>query len=279
MKVKKIRDEILFYLIVLLLCLILLFPIFIMVSTSFKTSAETIRFPYTLLPQQWTLDNYRYLFDKSVFDFPRYFRNSLYISTVTAIVAVLIGIMGGYALSRLRFPGRSFMNESLLFVYMFSGLLLIVPLYKLLLKLNMTDSKEAVILCMIVQTMPTSVYMMRSYFATIPRELEEAGAVDGLTRSGVIFRLVAPLSIPGIITVFVYAFMISWNDILFPTIFIDSTGNMPLTIAMRTLFDAAQSEWGRMMAVSILTGLPIVIMYAFSQRLIRGGLTDGGVKG
>ena len=122
---------------------------------------------------------------------------------------------------------------------------------------------------MIIQTLPTAIYMTRSFFETIPDELEEAGRVDGLSRFGVIFRIVVPLSISGLISVFVYAFMIAWNDVLFASIFLDSPDKMTITIGLNSLFNTPDYIWGRMMAASIMSSLPIVIMYGISQTLIK----------
>ena len=113
----------------------------------------------------------------------------------------------------------------------------------------------------------------------MPKELEEAGRVEDLSKMGIIFRIIVPLSISGLISVFVYAFMIAWNDVLFASIFIDSPDMMTIPIGLNSLFNTPDYVWGRMMAASLVTSLPVVIMYGFSQRLIKGGRTDGGVKG
>ena len=276
---RKMRNHILFYTGVILLCLILLFPFVIMLSISLKSTAETIGFPPTIIPHTWTLEHFRDIFNPRIFPFLRYFRNSLYIALVVSCVAVFLGILGGYALSRLRFRGRAAMNEMFFLVYMFSGILLIVPLYKMMVSMGLRNTREAVILCMIVQTLPTAIYMTRSYFDTIPKELEEAGRVDGLSRMGVIFRIVVPLSVSALVSVFVYAFMIAWNDVLFASIFIDSSDLMTIPIGLNSLFNTPDYIWGRMMAASLITSLPVVVMYAFSQRLIKAGQIEGGIKG
>lgn len=275
----KTAKEVWFYIRVLLFVIILLFPFIIMLSISFKVTSETIGYPPTIIPHDWTLEHFVDIFNENIFPFLKYFKNSMYIAVVTSIVAVLLGILGGYALSRLKFKGRSVISEMFFLVYMFSGILLIVPLFKMLSAIGLSNSREAVIICMIVQTLPTAIYMTRSYFDTIPGELEEAGRVDGLSRMGIIFRIVVPLSISGIISVFVYAFMIAWNDVLFASIFIDSPDLMTIPIGLNSLFNTPDYIWGRMMAASLITSLPVVIMYGFSQRLIRSGSTDGGVKG
>ena len=250
-----------------------------MLSISLKATSETIGYPPTIIPHEWTLEHFVDIFNANIFPFLKYFKNSLYIALTTSVVAVLLGILGGYALSRLKFKGKSGVSELFFLVYMFSGILLIVPLFKMLSAIGLSNSREAVIICMIVQTLPTAIYMTRSYFDTIPAELEEAGRVDGLSRMGIIFRIVVPLSISGIISVFVYAFMIAWNDVLFASIFIDSPDLMTIPIGLNSLFNTPDYIWGRMMAASLVTSLPVVIMYGISQHLISSGSTDGGVKG
>lgn len=276
---KKVGKEIWFYARVILIVLVLLFPFIIMLSISFKATAETIGYPPTIIPRDWEIQHFIDIFNENIFPFVKYMKNSLYIALTTSVIAVILGILGGYALSRLKFKGKSGISEMFFLVYMFSGILLIVPLFKMLSAVGLSNSREAVIICMIVQTLPTAIYMTRSYFDTIPAELEEAGRVDGLSKMGIIFRIVVPLSMSGIISVFVYAFMIAWNDVLFASIFIDSPDLMTIPIGLNSLFNTPDYIWGRMMAASLVTSLPIVIMYGFSQHLIRSGSTDGGVKG
>lgn len=276
---RKIHKNILFYVILFVIVALLLFPLIIMLSVSLKLTSETIGYPPTIIPRSFTLDHFKDIFNSSIFPFIKYSKNSFFIAITTSVLVVFLGILGGYALARLKFKGRAFINETFFFVYMFSGILLIVPLYKMLASVGLRNTSVAVIICMIVQTLPTAIYMTRSYFETVPYELEEAGRVDGLSRMGIIFRIIVPLSLSGLISVFVYAFMIAWNDVLFASIFLDSPDKMTITIGLNSLFNTPDYIWGRMMAASLVTSLPIIIMYAFSQSLIKGGRTEGGVKG
>lgn len=276
---KKTGKLVFFYVRVLLLVLVLLFPFIMMLSVSLKETAEAIAFPPTIIPKTWSLQHFVDIFNPKIFPFIKYFSNSLYIAVTVSVVAVFLGILGGYALSKLKFKGKKGISEMFFLVYMFSGILLIVPLFRMLSAVGLKNSKEAVIICMIIQTLPTAIYMTRSYFDTIPKELEEAGRVDGLSRMGIIFRIIVPLSISGLISVFVYAFMIAWNDVLFASIFIDSPDMMTIPIGLNSLFNTPDYVWGRMMAASLITSLPVIVMYGFSQRLIKSGRTDGGVKG
>ena len=276
---RKIRKNIVFYVILIAVLAVLVFPMIMMLSVSLKETSETIGYPPTIIPRSFTLKHFADIFNESIFPFMKYFKNSMYIALITSVLVVFLGILGGYALARLRFKGKNVMTEMFFFVYMFSGILLIVPLYKMLASIGLRNTREAVIICMIIQTLPTAIYMTRSYFETVPYELEEAGRVDGLSRMGIIFRIMTPLSIPGLISVFVYAFMIAWNDVLFASIFLDSPDKLTITIGLNSLFNTPDYIWGRMMAASLVTSLPIVILYAFSQNLIKSGATEGGVKG
>ena len=276
---RKIRRNVAFYVILIAVLAVLVFPMIMMLSVSLKETAETIGYPPTIIPRSFTVKHFADIFNENIFPFMKYFKNSMYIALITSVLVVFLGILGGYALARLHFKGKNIMTEMFFFVYMFSGILLIVPLYKMLASIGLRNTREAVIICMIIQTLPTSIYMIRSYFETVPYELEEAGRVDGLSRMGIIFRIMTPLSIPGLISVFVYAFMIAWNDVLFASIFLDSPNKLTITIGLNSLFNTPDYIWGRMMAASLVTSLPIVIIYAFSQNLIKSGATEGGVKG
>ena len=267
-----------FYVAVAAMCLLLLMPYLMMLCISLNSDVNSISFPPQVIPEEITLEHWIAIFDASRFPFLTYFANSFYIAGITALITVVIGVFSGYALARTNFKGRTFFSDLFFFIYMFSGILLLVPLYKVCVSMGLTNTREAVILCMVVQTMPTAIYMTQSYFSTIPRELEEAGRMDGLNRLQVIFSIMVPLSIPGIISVFVYAFMVAWNDVLFVQIFLDSSELKTLTIGLKSLFSESDYSWGRMMAASIATAFPIVVMYGFSQHLIKSGLTAGGVK-
>jgi len=276
---RKTINNFFFYVAVCIISTILLFTFVIMFSVSLKGSREAISFPPTIIPREFTIQHFLDVLNANIFPYTNYFKNSLYISLLVCVIVVFLGILGGYALARLNFKGKKIIGEMFFLVYMFSGILLIVPLFRMLSAAGLRNTREAVIICMIVQTLPTAIYMTRSYFETIPIELEEAGTMDGLGRFGLIFRIMVPLSLSGLVSVFVYAFMISWNDVLFAMIFLVSSEKFTIPIGLNSLFNTPDYIWGRMMAASILTSLPVVILYGLSQRLIKGGAVEGGVKG
>jgi len=278
-KRNKIIKKTGFYVVLILILGIMLFPFFIMLMTSLKSSKEAIATNPTLLPHEWTFQHYIDIFNPTIFPYINYFKNSLIVSIIAASLSVVLGILGAYALSKLKFKGRVTINASFYTVYMFSGILLVVPLFKIISSFGLYDTRMALIITMIVQTLPTAIFMLRSYFDTIPEDLEEAAMIDGLSRLKIIFYIIIPLSISGIVSVFVYAFMIAWNDYLFASIFLSSSENFTLPIGLNTLFSTPDYVWGRMMAASLVTALPVVIMYALSEHFIKGNLTEGGVKG
>ncbi|WP_420800264.1 carbohydrate ABC transporter permease [Neobacillus terrae] len=273
--VKKVS----FYIGLIALLAVSLFPFFIMLMTSFKTSREAVSTTPTFFPEKWTFQHYIDIFNPDIFPYLAYFKNSLFVSLTASILSVAIGIFGAYALSKLKFKGRVTINASFYTVYMFSGILLVVPLFKIISGLGLYDTKTSLIITMIVQTLPTAIFMLKSYFDTIPDDLEEAAMIDGLNRIQIIFYIIIPLSISGIISVFVYSFMIAWNDYLFASIFLSDSANFTLPIGLNSLFSTPDYVWGRMMAASLVTALPVVIMYAISEHFIKGNLTEGGVKG
>ncbi|MFF3024887.1 carbohydrate ABC transporter permease [Gottfriedia sp. NPDC057948] len=278
-KRNKIMKKTGFYVVLILILGIMLFPFFIMLMTSLKSSKEAIATNPTILPHEWTFQHYIDIFNPTIFPYLNYFKNSLIVSLIAASLSVVLGILGAYALSKLKFKGRVTINASFYTVYMFSGILLVVPLFKIISGFGLYDTKMALIITMIVQTLPTAIFMLRSYFDTIPEDLEEAAMIDGLSRLKIIFYIIIPLSISGIVSVFVYAFMIAWNDYLFASIFLSSSENFTLPIGLNTLFSTPDYVWGRMMAASLVTALPVVIMYALSEHFIKGNVTEGGVKG
>lgn len=278
-KKDRTTKKILFYIGLAIVMIVSLFPFFIMLMTSVKSPTEAIAQTPTLFPKVWTLEHYADIFNPDLFPYVTYFVNSIVVSLIVAVISVVFSIFGAYAMSKLKFFGRTTINSSFYVVYMFSGLLLIVPLFKIISSLGLYNTKTALTIALIVQTLPAAIFMLKSYFDTIPDDIEEAAMIDGLNRVQIIFYIIMPLSISGIISVFVYAFMIAWNDFLFASVFLSSSENFTLPIGLNALFSTPDYVWGRMMAASIVTALPVIIMYGISERFIKGGATEGGVKG
>lgn len=275
---KRGENSPLFYLTVIIILIITLFPFLMMLTTSLKTTSEAVMTTPTIFPKEITFQHYKDVLNPDIFPFITYIKNSFIISITAASVSVLVAIFGAYAISKLNFKFKKVIDSSFYTVYMFSGILLVVPLFKIISSLGLYNTRTSLILTMIVQTLPTAIFMLRSYFDTIPKGIEEAAMIDGLSRTQSVLYIIIPLSISGIASVFVYAFMVSWNDFLFASILVSDSDLFTLTVGLNSLFNTPTYVWGRMMAASLLTALPVVVLYAITQSFIKKNLVDGGVK-
>ncbi|MEG0493658.1 MAG: carbohydrate ABC transporter permease [Clostridia bacterium] len=279
MKRKKLLKRILHYFAIVALLAIVLFPFYMMIITAFKQSLEAVAFPPTLWPSQITLQHFADVLNPAIFPFGRYALNSLCISLSAAFISTTVGGMAAYSITRLEFPGRMVFKEFTLMVYMFSGILLVVPLYRIISSIGLNNTFWAVIIADTVSTLPAAIYMLSGYFATIPIELEEAAMVDGMSRIKIIVHIVLPLSVPAVSSTFIYVFMIAWNEFLFSFTFLSSRETMTLALGLKQLFGTMDYVWGRMMAASLLMAIPVVCVFTFCEKSIASGLVAGGVKG
>lgn len=237
-----------------------------------------------LLPQdkkQQILEKYQSTGD--VFPFIRYFINSFLLSAGAAVISLILAVFGAYSFSRLKYRGRRIIQRGVLFVYMVGGVLLLVPLYQMSVKIGLATTAWGSILSLllvyIIQTLPVSLYMLGNYFRTIPYSLEEAAAMDGCSRIEAIFIIIIPLSVPMIMTVFVYCFIIAWNEFLFASVFLKQFPDFhTLPLGLQSLFVSKNAIWDRIMSASVLTLIPVVICFMFAMRHLTGSLVEGGVK-
>lgn len=219
-----------------------------------------------------------------VFAFGRYMLNTFVISFVTALCSTFLASLAAYAIARLRFPGQSAMANGVLFVYMVGGVLLMVPLYQMSVSIglasNIYGTLFSLFLIYLIQTLPVAMYMQGNYFRSIPFSLEEAAMIDGCSRVEAFWRIIIPLSKPMLFTVFIYCFVIAWNEYLFASVFLKQYQDFQtLPLALQTLFTSKNAIWDRIMAASMLTLLPVIICFMLANRHLSGGLTEGGVKG
>jgi len=218
-----------------------------------------------------------------VFPFLRYFGNSLLLSLSAALLSVCLAIFGAYSFSRLRYRGRSVIQRGVLFVYMFGGILLLIPLYRLFASMGLlstpTGTFVGLLVVYMVQTLPVSLYMLGNYFRTVPFSLEEAAMLEGASRMGIIMKIIIPLSASAIATVYIYSFMIAWNEYLFASVFLKNYKMLyTLPIGLKTLFVSKNAIWDRIMSASMLTAVPVMALFMSIQNKITGGMAAGGVK-
>jgi multiple sugar transport system permease protein len=266
----------------------ILFPFYWMVSSSFKTYAEIGAREPVYIPSALRLDAYRELFDPaspSYWNFGRNIVNSLKVSIPTSLIAVVLSILGAYAVARLKFRGKNLLLNSILMVYLFPGVLLIIPLFAMIsqvgarLGFEVQDNLPVLISTYLAQTLPVALYMLANYFRTIPSEIEQAGLIDGCSRLGVIWRITLPLSVPAIVSVIIYTFMIAWNEFLYAFIFLNSRTLFTMPIQINTIFNDPSPRPHVVMAASTIMTLPVVFLFLSLEKFLRQGLSAGGVKG
>ncbi|XVH31905.1 carbohydrate ABC transporter permease [Haloferacaceae archaeon DSL9] len=272
-------ERIVFYVALGLSLLVTLFPFYWMAVTSLTPESTLYSLPPTLVPTEITFEHYRTVFSPDTFPFVTYFTNSLIVATVTAGASVIVATFGAYSFARLDYAGRGIFSRGVLMVYMFSGILLVVPMFQVIVWLGFVDSLWSLFITYLVQTLPVSLYMLGNYFRSVPREIEEAAIMDGYSRLEVIFKITLPLSAPAIVAVFFFTFMIAWNEYLFASIFLQSQGAFTLPIGIEALASGFHQVWGEIMAASLLTSLPLVVMFIYLEKFMVEGLTFGAVEG
>ncbi|WP_203433891.1 carbohydrate ABC transporter permease [Jiangella asiatica] len=208
-----------------------------------------------------------------------FFGNSLIVALGSVVLTVALSVLGAYAATRLRFPGKNVINTSFFAVYMFPGIVMAIPLFVLFSRLGLRGELPALIIIYLASTVPVSVYMLRNYFRSIPQGLEDAAMVDGCNRSQVIWRIVLPLAMPSIAATSLYVFMIAWNEYLFALLFLlESRDNWTVSLGLAQLDDISVSATV-LMAGSVLLTLPVVVLFFAAERLLVEGLTAGAEKG
>jgi multiple sugar transport system permease protein len=206
--------------------------------------------------------------------------NSAVVASVSVVVALAIAIPGAYAVSRLRFFGRRQVSSLFLVVYLFPSIVLAIPLFVLLTRMQLRGSLVGLVLVYIAQTVPVAIYMLKNYFETIPRGVEEAGMVDGLSRLGVIRRISLPLAMPSIIATGVFVFMIAWNEFLFALLFlVERRDQWTVSLGLAQLSGSIEVSTTVLMAGSVVVTVPIVALFFLTERLLSQGLTSGADKG
>jgi ABC-type glycerol-3-phosphate transport system permease component len=228
-------------------------------------------------PRNPSLENYGALFETVPFGL--YFRNSLIVATGTMVLALTLGSLAAYGFVRFRFRGRGQLLSATLMSYMIPSVVLLVPLMVLFRRYGLINSFPGLILAEATLTAPFTLLLMINYFSSLPVELEEAAQVDGCTRLGALLRVVLPLAVPGLMAGGVFAFIMTWNDFLFPFLFATSDNVKTLPVIMRLFALGEPAVWGVSAAGAILTTLPVALGFLAFQRMLISGLAAGAVKG
>jgi ABC-type glycerol-3-phosphate transport system permease component len=267
------------YLLMALIVFVVAFPLFWMISTSFKPKTEIYVTPPTLLPMVWTFQNYVDLFWITKFGY--YYRNSIIVASGATLIAISAGSLAAYSLSRFKFLGFSLFLRMILFTYMLPSVMLMIPLYILAVDVGLQDTLIGLIIANSTSALPFTIWLLRSYFATIPIELEEAAMIDGSGRFGAFYRVVLPLALPGIIATSLFAFTAAWNEFLYALVFINTDELRTLPVGLNSWIGGGDSQmdvWSMLLAAAVLTTAPVLVFYGLVQRHLVVDLSAGGTK-
>lgn len=266
----------------LLVALFAVFPVFWMISTSLKPNQEIFSRTPQPVPHEPTLRHYREILTGDLIPgvtFADFLLNSTFVAVVTVVVSGLIALLAATAVARFRFRLRTSFLIMLLIVQMIPLEALVIPLFLMIQRLGLYDTVASLILTYIGFSLPFAVWMLRGFVAAVPKELEEAAAIDGATRAQTFWRILLPLVAPGLVATSIYSFIVAWNEFIFAITFISDQTNYTLPVAMKYFFGRDDTAWGLVMAASTLITLPVMIFFILVQRRMVSGLVAGSVKG
>ena len=275
----EFSSKIVTILLTLIVCVFAVFPFIWMLSTSFKPSEEVYKEP-TLLPEKPTLQGYVETLTKSTrnFSFLQWGKNSLIISVCTTVFSLIVSTLGGYGMSRFRFRGRGSLGYVILMTQMLPGSLLILPLYIIMINLNLLNSLIGLVLAYTTFSVPFCTWMMKGYFDTIPASLDEAAMVDGCSRIRTFFNVVLPLTKPGLAATAIFSFIAGWNEYLFASQFAQSYDKWTLPVGLASFSGQYTTNWGALMAGAVMVTIPVIIIFLILQKSLVSGMTAGAVK-
>ena len=278
-KTKKALLNVFKWAVLLMIMFFLLFPIYWVVLTSFKTNMESYLYPPTFLPKAPTLEGFINLFTNYP-EFFIYYKNNIIVSALSTILVCMIALFSGYALSRVRINWNKYVIAFLLFSQMFPVVSRLISLYGLLRDWGLLNTTAGLVLSITAGQLPFSITLMASFFDAVPRDLEEAAFIDGASRFKTMFQVVMPLVIPGLLAVGIYSFLVAWDDYLYASTLIqnDALRTLSTGVTLRYLGELSY-DWSLVNSISVVGTLPMVFVFFFFQKYMIKGLTAGAVKG
>ncbi|MCK2022483.1 carbohydrate ABC transporter permease [Microbacterium sp. kSW2-24] len=251
-------------------------PVLWMLSSSFKSNTQIFELPPRLITDTFSFDAYIAIFTNA--ETVRFFLNSYIVAGSVTILTLIVAIQAAYAFSRFDFRGKRILNVVIVSVQAVPPITLLIPYFGLMVGLGLYNSYAGLILTYMVFTLPYAIIMMTGYFNTLPRELDEAVRVDGAGSFTALWRILVPISVPGIVSVGIYTFMIAWNEYLFALTLTRTIDMRTVPIGIQLLMGQHSYEWNQIMAMSVLGSIPVLILFLFFQRYFISGLTAGSVK-
>jgi ABC-type glycerol-3-phosphate transport system permease component len=254
------------------------FPFYWQIATSLRADVDLYTPVVTLIPRQVTLEHYSKVFFGPTSLFMLQFRNSLIVAAGTTTIAVVMGAMAGYALTRLHFFGRAGLARVLVYAYLAPAAILFIPMFAMFNALGLRDNMLALILAHLTFAVPFATWMLMGYFKTLPIELEEAAMVDGASRWTILWRVVLPLAAPAVVVCAVFAFTFSWQEFLYALVLVQAKDQMTAPVGLTAYVVGDVFYWGQMMAAATILSIPPLLLYLFGQRWVISGWTAGAVK-
>ena len=254
-----------------------LLPVVWMLSTSLKTETEALSLPVHWFPQHPTLGAYVEMWTLKPFGI--YSLNSIAVSGVTAVVSTVLGALAGYGFSRFNFRGKASLLAFFLATQMISGVLVIGPYFQLLAAVQLYNTLAGLIIAYVTICLPFAAWMSKGYFDSIPRELDEAGLVDGASRLEIFSRIIMPIAVPGTVSTLLFAFLLAWQDLLWALCLISTDEKRTVTLGVAYTVGEFIIKWPMLTAASLIGSLPTILLYLFLQRFYVEGLARGAVKG
>ena len=276
MRRKKIMAGAAMYALLGLLASLVLIPVLWMLSTAFKSYGETIAKPPRWVPQQISFEAFGRLW--SEYPFGTYFKNSFVIVLFSMAVSVFASCLAGYGLTRFKFRGRNSLMTFILVTQMFPSVMLLVPFYSIIGKMHLLDTHLGLILVYISFTVPFCTWTMLGFFRALPLDLDEAARIDGCNSWQCFSRIILPLTLPGIASTSIYAFITSWNEYMFAFILTSRPEMKTLSVGIAEMNGFQQIRWNDMMAASLMASLPLILLFICLQKYFVSGLTSGAVK-
>jgi multiple sugar transport system permease protein len=265
------------YTIIVALLAFELTPFYFIFVTSFKTTLQIQQIRDMFWPNPWSLEHFQFLFTQ--IPFATWYANTILVSGVVTVVALFAASLGAYALVRLRWRGSNLLASSVLVSYLMPTVMMFIPLYAILTQLKIINTQAALIVTYPSIVLPFATWLLMGYYRSIPEELEDAAMIDGCTRFQTYYKVVLPLVRPALLAVAMFSVTQAWNEFLYAKTFLRSTETFTLPVGLGQLIVADVQPWGELMAASLLTALPVIVIYILGQRFMIAGLTAGSVKG
>jgi len=282
-KQRRLWHNIFLYSTLTVAIVVLCFPVYWMIKGSLTPVEKILSNDVSLGITEFDFSSYKNGWNQTGYAsnlmLKRYILNSVIVVGISSLISIFIATLGGYSLARFRYKRRETIANGILYVYMFPQMILTTPLLILVIKLGLYNSLWSLVIVYCTFSLPYSIWMMRSYFAELPKELEEAAMVDGCNRMQAIWKVMFPIALPGVASTITYSFIMGWSNVIYPLTFITHESKKLISIGFLSLVAGDMTPWNGVMASAVISSLPVVVLFLFLQKYLVTGLASGGLKG